>query len=133
MKTLFKSSLAIIRNNKLLLLREFEQDKLITPGGQIEDNESAIESLKREMMEELGTEIDTNSLKYIGKFEDIAAGKKDTKINIQLFLGEVVGEMKPANEIKELIWFGKNDDWNTLSPMLKNKILPTLIEKGYIK
>jgi 8-oxo-dGTP pyrophosphatase MutT (NUDIX family) len=132
-KTLFKSSLAIIRNNKLLLLREFEQDKLITPGGQIEDNESAIESLKREMMEELGTEIDTNSLKYIGKFEDIAAGKKDTKINIQLFLGEVVGEMKPANEIKELIWFGKNDDWNTLSPMLKNKILPTLIEKGYIK
>ncbi|TAL47705.1 hypothetical protein EPN87_02280 [archaeon] len=89
--------------------------------------------LKREIMEELGVDVKKDSLNFLGKFECVAAGKKDTIIEEDIYIGEVNGEIKPQQEIVELLWVGKNDDKSELSSIIKYHLLPELVEKGYIK
>jgi 8-oxo-dGTP diphosphatase len=141
MKRLFKYGLAIIRNNKLLVLEPYNTSTFkkgkdsycLMPGGVVEGNETPEECLKREIREELDVDINMKSLKFLGNFADVAAGKKDTIIEQDVYVGEIIGEPKPCSEIQKIIWFSKNDDRRILSPIIRNKILPALIEKGYLK
>lgn len=135
MRRLFKYGLALIRDNKLLVCKPFAFDDYILPGGIREGNETFVDGLEREIKEELGPDatLVRNSLKYFGNFEDLAAGRKDVLVEIELYLGEVQGELKAASEIKDLVWFSKSDDRNLLSAIIRNKILPALELDGLIK
>ncbi len=135
MKTLFKYGLAFIQNNKLLLCKPHAFDDLILPGGLKEGEETFEEGLQREAYEELGKSavIKEGSLEYLGKFEDIAAGRSDTTVEIELYMGDVEGELVPSSEIKDLIWFPADGDKEALSPIIKNKILPFLVARGYME
>jgi 8-oxo-dGTP diphosphatase len=135
MRKLFKYGLAFIRDNKLLVCRPFAFDDYILPGGIREGNETFSEGLEREIKEELGAgaKLDQNSLEYFGNFEDLAAGRRDVLVEIEVYLGEVHGELKASDEIKELVWFSKYDDRDLLSAIIRNKILPSLELHGLIK
>ena len=132
---IYKFGLAFIKNNKLLLCEPFAFKDLILPGGIIEGNETVSENLKREIREELGdgAALDVGSLQYLDTFEDYAAGRTNVIVEIKLYLGNVFGPIKASSEIKELHWFGISDDWNRLSRIIKNKILPYLIKNKLIK
>jgi 8-oxo-dGTP diphosphatase len=134
MNKFIKVGLVYIRDKKLLLCRPYAFDDLIMPGGQRDESESDTDCLLREIREELGTqaELDIDSLRYIGIFEDIAASYKEKRVEITLYMGEVRGELIPSSEIKELIWFSPSDDINQLSPIIRNKILPALQSDGFM-
>ena len=135
MKKIYKYGLAFIRDNKLLLCKPYAFDDLILPGGIKEGNETFEEGLQREAYEELGknaTIID-GSLKYLGNFHDIAAGRNDTVVEIELYSGDIDGEVIPSSEIKDLVWFSADDDMEALSPIIRNKIFPFLLERDHIK
>lgn len=131
MKRIYKYGLAVIGSNKLLLCRPFAFNDLILPGGTKEGEENYINNLLRETQEELGmqAELVVSSLTYLGNFEDIAAGREDTIVEIELYKGEVRGNMTASSEIAELIWFDPKDDKDQLSAIIKNKILPFLISE----
>lgn len=103
----------------------------IMPGGQIDKN-NEIECLREEIREELDSSFDFNKLEFIGTYEDIAAGAKDRKVVIKLYKGELLKNPKPSSEIIKLIWLGKNDDLSNVSPIVKNKIIPDLVERNII-
>jgi 8-oxo-dGTP pyrophosphatase MutT (NUDIX family) len=134
MQSLYKIGLAYIRNNSLLLCRPFAFDLLIMPGGILQPNENVIDNLIRQVAEELGesAKLDTSSLKYLGNFSDVAAGKTERTVEIELYLGSVNGNLKASSEIKELVWFSPEDDWEQLSLIVKNKIFPFLLESGFL-
>ena len=134
MKKIFKYGLAFIKNNKILLCKPFAFEQLILPGGIKEGKENHISCLKREITEELGSKavLDINSLMYLGNFVNSAAGRKNTLVEIELYLGKVNGHIKSSSEIKELIWFSAIGKKDVLSPIIKNNILPELINKGYL-
>ena len=51
-------------------------------------------------------------------------------MEIKLFLGKIDGEPRSTDEeIMEIVWFGKDDDWNKLGIIDRNKIIPALVEK----
>ena len=135
MKTLFKYGLALIRDNKLLVCRPYAFDDYILPGGIREGEETYSQGLDREIKEELGpnAQLNGDSLKYVGCFEDLAAGRKDVLVRIELYLGEVEGELVASDEIKELIWFSPSDDRSLLSAIIRNKILPELERRELLK
>ncbi|OGY23068.1 MAG: hypothetical protein A2Y57_00170 [Candidatus Woykebacteria bacterium RBG_13_40_7b] len=133
MKILKKISLAIIKDDKILLVRNKGFKSLLSPGGQLEKDEGDLESLQREIKEELNTVVDGDSLKYLETFEDLAADREDTKVRIKLYLGEIKGNPTPSSEVSEIVKFSKSDSWDDLSPILKNKIIPYLISGGYLK
>jgi len=133
MKKIFKAALALIRDNKVLMAKNFNVDKYYIPGGTIEKNESEEEALLREIKEELSVDIIKDSMKYFGTFEDVATTHPDSIVQIRLYLGEVLGELKPDSEVEKLGWFGKNDDWNKLGSVAKTKIMPALVREGLIR
>ena len=134
MKKMYKYGVAVISENKLLLCRPLAFPDLIMPGGIRERGEDYITNLIRETREELGNQAELllSSLKYLGNFEDTAAGRSDTIIEIELYKGEIAGTLKPSKEIAELIWFDPRSMHDQLSPIVRNRILPFLIARGLL-
>ena len=132
MKSYIKYALCIIRNNRLLVKQEKELKYYTLPGGEAEKEEGAIQALCREIKEELGVEIDIATLNYLGGFQHNVNVQDDILFTVELYHGGVHGQLKPNPEINRLIWFSKNDDWNKLSPVTKDKIMPVLIQKGLL-
>jgi len=124
-----KVGLLAIRDGKILLCRKRHTTSLlILPGGCRESGESALECLRRELREELGS-VEIESVDYIGTYSDQAAGDPSKTVQIELYQGELSGEPAPRSEIAELVWFAENSPWSDLAPSLANKILPDLIER----
>ncbi|MBN2095237.1 MAG: NUDIX domain-containing protein [Candidatus Aenigmarchaeota archaeon] len=127
-----KHGLIILRGKKFLINRKAGTKLFLLPGGKPETGETPEECMKREIQEEHRCEVVGGSIKYIGLFEDWAANEPDTIISIWLYLAEIKGEPEPSSEIEEQRWFGREDNPEILSPVLRNQILPELIRKGII-
>jgi 8-oxo-dGTP diphosphatase len=128
---MFKFAIAVVRDRRLLLCRPYAFDDLIMPGGIREGDESHLEGLTREISEELGSRatLDKSSLEWIGHFEDVAAGRTDRTIAMDVYLGRVEGELVASSEIKELVWFGRDSDPDELSPIVRNHVWPALVAR----
>ncbi len=104
-------------------------NQYLMPGGQM-DEQSAEDCLRNEIKDELECEVDFKTLKYIGEYNDVAAGEPDHEIFIELYQGKLIGEPKPSHEIKKIHWIGKDDIKNPkVSAIIRNKIIPALLEK----
>jgi hypothetical protein len=67
---------------------------------------------------------------YLGTYTDVAAGTGPAKtVRIELYRGELIGNPAARAEIRELVWFGEEDDRAQLAPSLVNRILPDLIAR----
>ena len=135
-----KIGLLILNNDKtkFLVCEKRPGPKAITtqwimPGGLFEE-ETVEECLKNEIKEELDCDVDFSTLKFIGEYEDIAAGMPDKTVKIILYSAKIIGNPKPSTEIAKLHWIGKEDINNPrVSPIIKNKIIPDLLKRGILK
>jgi ADP-ribose pyrophosphatase YjhB (NUDIX family) len=128
MRLIRKAGLLLVRDGRMLLCRKRGRiGKLILPGGKFEHNESAIECLHREIREELG-DVRLDGLEPVGTYEDVAA-ESGKWIRVELFSGRLEGAPQASSEIRELVWFGEEDDRSQLAPSLANKIIPDLIAR----
>ena len=127
-----KVGLLAIRDNRIMLCRKKHSTALlILPGGCFEPGESAGECLNRELREELG-DVQIDIAEYVGTYTDVAAGSDSKTVRIELLRANLIGNPAPHSEIKELVWFGAEDDRAQLAPSLTNKILPDLIARGIL-
>ena len=132
MKLIKKSALAIVKGNKLLVVKPYDSTYFLMPGGKPKEGESEVAALKREIMEELSCGIYESSLAKLGTFEDVAAAT-DARVSIDLFEGKLKGTPRPSSEVEELKWISAaeaqeaNND--KISPIIKNKIVPFLVER----
>jgi 8-oxo-dGTP diphosphatase len=127
-----KVGLLTMRGQKILLCRKKHTTALlILPGGCREPGESTVDCLARELKEELG-EVTAHSLEFLGTYESKAAGSDTKIVRIELYRGDLTGEPAPHAEIKELVWFGPDDDEAQLAPSLRNVIFPDLRSRGVL-
>ncbi|MFA4954558.1 MAG: NUDIX domain-containing protein [Patescibacteria group bacterium] len=104
----------------------------LMPGGKLEEK-SDVECLQREIKEELDCELNLDSLELIGEYTDVAA-TPGRDVMIRLYKGKLIGIPTPSTEIGALHWIGKEDVTNQkVSPIIRNKIIPDLVEKGIVK
>jgi len=129
---IIKYGLIILKDRKFLINREDDVGTFLMPGGKPEENEGIEECLIREMKEEHKCDLNPETIKFFGEFEDVAANKPGKIISMKVYLGEIKGEPEISSEIVEQKWFGKDDDTSILSPIIKNKIFPAMLEKGLI-
>lgn len=122
---------AVIRNeegNILMAQRQpsenpYKSLKWEFPGGKIEPGEIGIESIKREILEELECEIDVNAL--IGKIEH---EYPDFKLEMELYDCRLIGEKKPqCVEHNELRWVAAEEIGNLDLIEADYKALPLLV------
>jgi 8-oxo-dGTP diphosphatase len=127
-----KVGLLTIRDGRVLLCRKKHTTALlILPGGCREPGESTEQCLARELREELG-EVTATVFDRLGIYESRAAGAEEKLVRIELYRGDLIGEPAPNSEIKELVWFGPEDDEAQLAPSLREVIFPDLRRRGVL-
>lgn len=110
-----------------LLVRKAGTTHFMQPGGKIEDGESAIDALTRELAEEVGVSLDISTAEYLGLFRAVAANEDDTVVLAAVFALAVDDEVAVAGEIEELLWVDDPDldlDGLDVAPLTRDELLP---------
>jgi ADP-ribose pyrophosphatase YjhB (NUDIX family) len=102
------AALVVDAEGRLLLgRRAFEPDAGMwdTIGGFLEEDEDALDGLRREVLEETGLEVEAGD--FLGVFSDTYGDGDDAPVALNLvFEARIVGgEPEPADDVTELAWF----------------------------
>lgn len=99
-----------LADGKVLSTRSKGKDTYYIPGGKREPGESDVETLVREISEELSVQIDPATAVHLGTFEAQAHGQPDgVTVRMTCYTARYSGTLTPASEIAELIWLSATD------------------------
>jgi len=117
---------ALIRDKRghVLLVRKRGTESYMQPGGKREAGESDLESLTRELREELGCTLMPESARRLGVFEAPAANEPGQRVRATIYAAEVSGPVVPQAEIAELAWVDPRDPGErVLAPLTRDTVL----------
>lgn len=118
-------------DGKILSTRSKGKDKYYIPGGKREGNETDLQTLIREVKEELTVDIIPESAEYYGTFEAQAHGKAEGVIvRMTCYTAKFDGELHADSEIAEVVWLNYKDI-DSVSPVDK-LIFADLKDKGLL-
>lgn len=104
-------------DGRVLVARSHGKDTFYVPGGKREPGESDVETLVREIREELSVEVSVPEL--VGVFEAQAHGRAEGEtVRMTCYKASFTGDLKPASEIAELAWF-TTADADRVSPVTR--------------
>lgn len=113
------------RGGKVLTVRKRGTTAFMLPGGKRDPGEADIDTLSRELGEELGCDLVRAS--HLGTYDAPAANEPDTRVYGSIYLAEVAGGVTPQAEIEELLWIDpKSPPSVRLAPLLERQVLPRL-------
>lgn len=112
----------ILKDKQVLLVTGHGADFYWTPGGGMEAGETTIQTLHREIKEELGVPIKNHSPYYSYTYEDQ---------EVDNFLVTIDGDIKVDEEITGYTWYS-SDSKETPSNGFIRMTLPKLIQDGLI-
>lgn len=101
-----KLALVEIRDKKVLVALSKGKDIWYVPGGKREPGESDQQALQREIKEELGVELDPDSVAYYHTFEAQAHGKPEGMlVRLTCYRGTLLNTPQPSAEIDQITYF----------------------------
>lgn len=130
-------SLALLcKSDQILLLRRynatFASGQYSLPGGKVEEHETALQAIVREIHEELGLTISKDQLHHVHAFHRKAS---DTTLMACIFKADVAGDAAPYNREPDkhdsVDWFDKNHLPENIIPAHKQAIEYIFAGKSY--
>ncbi|MCA9389772.1 NUDIX domain-containing protein [candidate division WWE3 bacterium] len=115
-----------IKDGKILMVREPHKDFFVLPGGKQDPGETSIQTLQRELQEELGVTV--NDPQLYGEYE-LEGKSYDSIMHFAVFTGEIVGDIVANPEyIAEIAWLDETaqDQGIKVGNVVKNIIFPSL-------
>ena len=97
------------------------------PGGKSEPGETPIQTLQRELWEELGLQLAESEFQSLGHHSAPAANEPGHWVEAEVFQASLTQAVKVQAELEELDWLGLPPARTEhLAPLLREKILPLL-------
>ncbi|WP_445678686.1 NUDIX hydrolase [Radicibacter daui] len=116
-----------LQGGHLLTVRKQGTERFMLPGGKPEQGEAPLETLRRELAEELGVAVEGRSL-FWGSFTAPAANEAGFEVAAELYRVELQGRVMPAAEIAEISWVDPARPGGImLAPLLARHVLPLLV------
>lgn len=113
---------------RILLVRKQGSLFFMQPGGKREDGETALDTLARELNEELGCTL----LRAVplGIFSAWAANEVGHVVEAALFQVETAGDIKLGAEIDEFVWVQPAEAGALrLAPLTRNHVVPLIFSR----
>ncbi len=100
-----KVGLVHVVDRRMLVARSFGKSAWYVPGGKRDSGESDVETLCREVREELGAEVDIATVSFYGVFEAPADGKADgTTVRVTCYAARLLHAPNASAEIEQIAW-----------------------------
>ena len=132
LKEIDKIAFIEIKDGKILSTKSKGKTTYYIPGGKRENGESDIQTLIREVAEELSVTIIPNTAEYIGTFSAQSDGaKQGIQVIMTCYKAKYSGNLKANSEIEEIKWLNYSD-LDIISEVDK-KIFTFLHKKGELK
>ena len=127
-----KVALIYVKDKQVLSSLSSGKDKYYLPGGKREGNETDLETLKREIKEELSVDIVDDTVEYYGTFQAQAHEHAEgVMVQMTCYTADFIGELKLDNEIERVVWLNYSDR-KDVSPV-DQIIFDDLLDKGLIE
>ena len=99
-----------VEDGRILSTRSRGKDVFYLPGGKREHGESDLDTLVREIEEELTVAIRPESVSFLGVFEAQAHGHPGgVNVRMSCYEGDYRGDLAPSSEIEEVVWLDYAD------------------------
>jgi 8-oxo-dGTP diphosphatase len=121
---------ALIRDDagRVLLVRKRGTSAFMQPGGKLDAGEDDVTALSREISEELGCLVVTDSVRSLGAFDAVAANEPGFRVQANVYRVDVTGEVSPRQEIDEAIWIDPASPPDIhLAPLTRDHVLPLAV------
>ena len=106
-----------LENGRILSSRSHGKDVYFLPGGKREPGEADVETLVREIEEELSVAIVADSARHLGTFRAQAYGHPaGTIVRMTCYTADYHGELRASNEVAEIVWL-THADRHRVSPV----------------
>ncbi|MET8897642.1 NUDIX hydrolase [Streptomyces albogriseolus] len=99
-----------IEDGRILCARPRGKDVFYIPGGKREGAESDVETLLREIEEELTVLLDPATATHVGTYQAEVPGAPDgTVVRMSCWTADFAGTLSASSEIDEIAWFSYAD------------------------
>lgn len=99
-----------VEQGRILCARSRGKDVFYIPGGKREGAESDLETLLREVEEELAVALLPATATHLGTYEAQAHGQPDgVLVRMSCYSGDYLGTSAASNEIEEIRWLSYGD------------------------
>ncbi|MBK3867068.1 GNAT family N-acetyltransferase [Pseudomonas stutzeri] len=116
---------------RILVVRKRATRFFMLPGGKAEPGETPLQTLRRELEEELHLFLEDRDFEALGQFQAPATNEPDHLVKADVFIGRLPHAVSVQAEIEEMGWLAmapcQRDD---IAPLLRAHVLPALLKRA---